>query len=422
MVQITIEKDTATFADDVLRGKIQTDYNGVTSLNSPNNFVYNFIYNYGDTIFGLAGNDTMIGDRYDTVAQNYGYDNLYGGDGNDTIYQDTGPEDPQWFNRTGGGQGKNVGGLGNDTIFGGSGLSGDYIYGDVDNSGEGSAGDGNDILHGRGGNDWIYGGGGDDWIDGGDDSDGNLRGGNGNDTIRGGLGDDNLYGGFGSDLFYGDAGGDSINGDGSSPDNGFDTLTYIEIMDSYVVVDLSITSGQETNAGGYDTIRNIESLIGTNQGDRLKGSDAREWINGAGGADQIKGGLGWDQLYGGAGNDNIFGGRGKDTLDGGSGKDKFYFLEVLTTANRDKIVNFKAADDTFMLSKSKFAKVGAAVSSAEFYKGSSAHDSSDRIIYNKTTGALMYDADGNTSGGVGAKVFAVVGKNLNLTYHDFDVV
>jgi Ca2+-binding RTX toxin-like protein len=435
--------DPTTFGDDVVRGKMTTDYNGTTTLNSPDNFIYDYIYNAGDTIYGKSGNDVIIGDRYDTNAQNVGYDNLFGEDGNDTIYGDTGPEDPNWKTDiyTSGGN-KLVGGLGNDIVHGGGGGSGDYIYGDAETSGTGTAADGADKLYGYGGNDWIYGGGGKDYIDGGIDSDTNLRGGLGNDTIRGGLGNDYIYGDEGSDIIYGDDGDDFISGDGSSSHNTeTDTLTYIDLP-FYVAVDLSITNGQATNAGGYDTIRGIEKLVGTNFNDRLYGSDVNEKIYGMKGNDDVRGGqgndvldggndtalggegkdsifgeTGADKLFGDAGDDSLYGGSGKDVLNGGIGKDRFYFREALIANNTDKIVGYKAADDTIMLAKSVFKALGATVTRDEFYTGSGAHDASDHIIFNKSTGALIYDSNGSASGG--ATVFAMLDKGLSLTYADF---
>ncbi len=450
----TLPVDPTSFGDDVIRGKINTDYNGITTLNSPDNFIYDFIFNYGDTIYGKSGNDLIIGDRYDTNAQQVGYDNLYGEDGNDTIYGDTGPEDPNAKTDVyPSGGNKLVGGLGNDTIYGGGGTSGDYLYGDNETNGTGTAADGKDKLYGFAGNDWIYGGGGDDYIDGGIDNDTSLNGGLGNDTMRGGLGDDYLSGDAGSDIIYGDDGDDTISGDGSSAHNTeVDTLTYIA-MPFYVTVDLSITNGQATNAGGFDTIRGIEKLVGSNYSDRLYGSDVNERIYGLKGNDDVRGGQGndlldggigndritaglgndtsrggagtdslfgesgADKLYGDAGNDSLYGGAGKDTLSGGTGKDRFYFRDPLIANNTDKITGFRAVDDTVMLKKSIFKALGATVTRDEFFVGSGAHDSSDHVIYNKSTGALIYDSNGSASGG--SIVFAVLDKGLTLTFADF---
>lgn len=326
MAQIIINADVGTFGDDVLRGRIQTDnHGGTTILHSPDDFIYDYIYNYGDTIYGKSGSDTIIGDRYDTVSQDRGYDYLYGEDGNDVIYGDTGREDPNWNTEVFTGSGNVlVGGLGGDVVYGGGGSNGDYIYGDMENTGTGTLDDGHDRLYGLGGNDYIYGGGGNDYIDGGVDNDGNLRGGIGNDTIRGGLGNDNQYGGAGSDLFYADDGDDYIDGDGEvSHNTEIDTLSYIG-MAFYVTVDLSITSGQATNAGGFDSIRNIEKLVGSNYADRLYGSDMGEQIYGMNGLDDIRGGQGNDSLSGGAGKDTVGGGTGNDKAYGGDGNDGVY--------------------------------------------------------------------------------------------------
>ena len=49
--------------------------------------------------------------------------------------------------------------------------------------------------------------------------------------------------------------------------------------------------------------------------------------------------------------------------------------------------------------------------------GSSAHDRSDRIIYNDDTGYLYYDPDG--TGSASKKVIAKLSKNLSITEKDF---
>ena len=58
-----------------------------------------------------------------------------------------------------------------------------------------------------------------------------------------------------------------------------------------------------------------------------------------------------------------------------------------------------------------------------FVKGAgvtSAADSSDRIIYNTTSGALFYDADG--LGGTAAVQIALIGNKAILTSDDFVVI
>ncbi|MEQ1718633.1 MAG: calcium-binding protein, partial [Hyphomicrobium sp.] len=69
---------------------------------------------------------------------------------------------------------------------------------------------------------------------------------------------------------------------------------------------------------------------------------------------------------------------------------------------------------------------GATIGTAAFHSGAgagAAHDASDRIIYNSQTGALFYDADGNTSGGVAAVQFATLATHpLNVGQADFVII
>ena len=61
-----------------------------------------------------------------------------------------------------------------------------------------------------------------------------------------------------------------------------------------------------------------------------------------------------------------------------------------------------------------------ALSKAGFYAGSGPHDTSDRIIYNQKTGALMYDKDG--IGFYSSVEFAKLAPHLHLTNLDFLIV
>lgn len=131
--------------------------------------------NVGRTIFGLGGDDIIVGSD--------GEDILIGGLGDDVI-------------RGRGAYDIVFGGLGNDLIQGGDGddfLRGDagddQIFGDAGDD-RLVGGDGDDVLVGNAGRDYLFSGAGNDQLFGGDDD----------DEIRGGLGDDLLVGGLGTDL------------------------------------------------------------------------------------------------------------------------------------------------------------------------------------------------------------------------------
>lgn len=91
----------------------------------------------------------------------------------------------------------------------------------------------------------------------------------------------------------------------------------------------------------------------------------------------------------------------------------------------DKIYDFVAAFDTIALENAIFtafaaAANNAAISAASFWTGSVAHDDTDRIIYNRSSGALIYESNGNAAGGAGK--FATLVPKLILTFEDFVVL
>jgi Ca2+-binding RTX toxin-like protein len=150
---------------------------------------------------------------------------------------------------------------------------------------------------------------------------------------------------------------------------------------------------------------------------------------GTAGNDKIVGGGGKDRLGGDLGNDTLTGGLGNDTLNGGKGNDVFVFDSMLARTNKlnkqqnlDKIADFSVKDDTVHLAKSVFATITKKgwLAKGAFHAGSAAHDAGDRIIYNKKTGALLYDRDG--SGAKEAIQFATLARDLQkLSASDFFV-
>ncbi|WP_457089038.1 calcium-binding protein [Microvirga sp. P5_D2] len=155
-------------------------------------------------------------------------------------------------------------------------------------------------------------------------------------------------------------------------------------------------------------------------------------INGTPRNDIIKGGEGNDRLYAGAGNDRMTAGRGDDVLSGGSGADNLHggagqdaFLFNTNpdgTTNLDTIRGFSVADDTVWLESRIFTEAGpeGRLISSYFWKGTSAHDSTDRIIYDSAEGVIYYDPDG--IGAVAQVAITNISTGLKLTNDDFRIV
>jgi Ca2+-binding RTX toxin-like protein len=162
------------------------------------------------------------------------------------------------------------------------------------------------------------------------------------------------------------------------------------------------------------------NLQGTASADTMKGGSLGDSIAGLHGNDVIYGYGGNDSLLGGEGNDTIYGGDGNDILSGGNGSDWFIFSSSSVTAGGvDRITDFDSAADWIDLGVEFAALTNGTLRADEFRLGARAADWNDRIIYNKSTGELFYDADGN---GAGAQVkFAQFTPNTSLANWDFFV-
>ncbi|MEQ1950582.1 M10 family metallopeptidase [Mesorhizobium sp. CN2-181] len=129
------------------------------------------------------------------------------------------------------------------------------------------------------------------------------------------------------------------------------------------------------------------------------------------------------KITGNAGDNRLEGREGNDTLSGLGGNDTFVFNTKLGASNVDTITDFNVADDRLLLSDAIFTAVNTGVLLSGYFRNNTtglAQDANDRIIYERDTGELYYDANGTGSGG--GILFAKIGIGLALTYADFVVV
>jgi Ca2+-binding RTX toxin-like protein len=230
---------------------------------------------------------------------------------------------------------------------------------------------GNDIIDGGAGNDLIFGG-------------------SGNDTLRGQAGGDHLYGGAGADVHVG---GNEV---------GVDYARYDDANYGNLIIRLDVT-GSNTGVAAGDTYNGIEGLVGGIGHDAVVGNSLA------------------NHLFGGGGSDYINALSGNDYMNGGAGSDRFVFSTALNAAtNVDFIADFTHGTDDILLVQSIFAAIGSSLSSSELRLGTAAKDSNDYIIYDKTTGQLFYDLNGNAAGG--QTLFAKVTPGTIVDSGDFMVV
>jgi Ca2+-binding RTX toxin-like protein len=243
-----------------------------------------------DTIYGFGGNDMLDGGAG-------GIDTIYGGAGDDQV-DGSASQRASLFGEAGndhllGGAGNDllVGGDGNDTMDGGAGD--DTLYG-ADQPGTSFAVDTN-VLNGGVGNDSLHGGSGDDTENGGDGND-TLSGGGGNDVLNGGDGDDVIQ----ASNFFSPSLTVTLSGG-----NGNDQLTA------------NFTNGSLSGGSGDDILTAIWGTLSLD-----------------GGADN-------DKLYLGQ---SAWPGDGVQTAMGGGGADLFTVSNASHFDERDRILDFNAAD------------------------------------------------------------------------------
>ena len=363
---------------------------------------------------GQGGNDVLIGidnlnggNFNDLLAGDEAANNLNGQGGNDSLFG-------------GGGSDSLIGGNGNDLLAGGAGIDNLNGGAGIDTADYGSATGsvtaelwrGTAANDGQGGNDVLLGienlnGGGFNDLLVGDETANSINGAAGNDVLFGGGGADTLFGGNGNDFAAAGAGNDSLDGG-----SGIDTVDYASATTG-VVVELWRNSASNDGQGGADVVLNFENLNGGNFNDFLVGNE---------GANVIVAGNGIDTVLGGGGDDFINGGNGSDILVGGAGRDIYRFDSALNAgSNLDTVTGFVVADDTISLARSIFGSVAAGTLAAgNLLAGAgvtSALDADDFILYNSSTGALYYDADG--SGAALAVQFAVLPVGLALNNSNF---
>lgn len=380
-----------------------------------------------DTLNGLSGADTMTGgagndayyvdDMLDTVTEALG-------EGIDTVFASVNytlaaGQEVEFLRATRAAIGLTltgneldntlVGGLGNDKFH--AGIGDDTIV---------TTGESASINAGRG-DDTIL-------LDGSSTSTGSVDGGLGNDTVRSAdLGRFVISEVETLDTYYG-----YLNATAKQVASFRFFTADLAAEDMQISISLRGAGGKidfTTGISGQNSVEIRDSGItsainvtGSVNGDTLSGSAFNDTLKGGDGGDSLFGSDGRDSLDGGAANDRLTGGLGNDTMTGGTGADSFVFdSQIGPTPNIDRIVDFAVGVDTIEIHQEFYfpGLTPGELEATQFAVGA-ATGAGPQIVYNATTGALLYDSNGSGAGG--ATQFAVLTGAPSLTNQDFLIV
>ena len=236
------------------------------------------------------------------------------------------------------------------------------------------------------------------------------------DVIDGNAGADKLAGGLGDDVYYVDNSADYVReGSSGGNDTVYSSVSFVLRTSVETLILTGVSAIDATGNGLANTI------VGNDAANRIDGGKGDDLVDGQDGNDVLIGGAGNDQLTAGAGDDILSGGLGNDTLIGGEGADTFRFDFLLrSTSGSDIITDFSAAEgDKIQFTLAQFKALGATgtITADQFFAASGAdfaHDSTDRIIYNNSTGQIYYDADGS-----GTKYVPLLVAQVGTDFHPF---
>ncbi len=325
------------------------------------------------------------------------------------------------------------------------------------------------VLNGTPGNDTLVGLSGNDTINGaaGNDS---LNGGWGNDLINGFTGNDTMTGGGDADQFFFTAAPNALTNLDVVTDfgTGADSLVFDRTAFPGLSAGATLTAAEFRSGAGVTTANTAAQrfLYNTTTGDLFFDADGNNaatapvavallstrpvltagaiQLTGAGGAAAINGTVGNDVLTGTAnadlinglagndalngvgGNDTLNGGTGIDTLVGGAGIDTFVFDATPGATNVDTLD--LAAGELVQLSRTVytgFAALGtiAANQFLEVRVGGGtpvAGAATNRVLHDRDTGNLWYDADG--TGALAPVRFGAITGGFRPTNANFAVI
>jgi serralysin len=248
----------------------------------------------------------------------------------------------------------------------------------------------------------------------------------GNDELYGGDGNDTLDGGTGADLMYGGAGNDIYRVDSIADIISEETVAGIDDGGSdRVSSSITFTLGRFFE---NLTLAGSAAIDGTGNelANKIIGNSAANRLSGLGGADQLLGEGGDDWLIGGAGKDKLTGGTGADTFEFGPADATS--TDTLIDFTSEDWVGINAADfglgdgsglvrnasGTLVLDPSYFALVtGSTIQGTATGHG--------QFVYNSTTRALMWDADGAGTAASGIAL-AIFNSGVVLSDADFSII